>query len=105
MLALTEIAAEVIHGLATHPGMPAGTGLRIAPQSVDIDDGSGPMFAMSLSQGPAPDDMILEARDGDTLVYLEPAAVPLLADKVLDARFDEQGEVAFLLNPRPARTD
>jgi Fe-S cluster assembly iron-binding protein IscA len=97
MLALTETAAEVIHDLATNPGMPVGTGLRIAPQ---VEDGSGPGFALSLSQGPAPDDTVLEARDGDTLVYLEPSASQLLTDQVLDAHIDEQGEIAFLLNPQ-----
>jgi iron-sulfur cluster assembly protein len=94
MLALTDTAVGVIHDLTTQPGLPDGTGLRIAPQP-DGENGVGPAYALSLSQGPGAYDEVIEA--ADTRVYLEPQVAEQLQDKVLDARIDEQGEVAFLV--------
>jgi Fe-S cluster assembly iron-binding protein IscA len=99
VLALTDAAVGVIHDLTTQPGLPDGTGLRITPQT---DNGSGPAFALSLSQAPDVADEVIET--ADTRVYLEPEVAQQLEDKVLDARIDEQGEVAFLISqqsPRP----
>jgi iron-sulfur cluster assembly protein len=98
MLTLTPGAAEVIHDLAAGQGLPSGAGLRIAPYT---ENGMS-AFALSLSEGPAPDDTVIEARDGDTMVYVEPTASQLLADQVLDAHVDEQGEIAFLISPQSA---
>ena len=97
MLALTEAAVGVIHDLTTQPGLPEGTGLRIAPQP---DNGSGPAYALSLSQGPAAADEVIQAED--TRVYLEQGVAQQLHDKVLDARVDDRGEVAFLISQQPA---
>jgi len=96
MLALTDSAVGVIHDLTTQPGLPDGTGLRIAPQPGV--GGEGPAFALSLSQGPGVGDEVIET--ADTKVYLEPEVAQQLQDKVLDARIDEQGEVAFLVSPQ-----
>jgi iron-sulfur cluster assembly protein len=96
VLALTDAAVGVIHDLTTQPGLPEGTGLRITPQP---DDGSGTAFALSLSQAPdAADEVILAA---DSRVYLEHDVATQLQDKVLDARIDEQGEIAFLISQQP----
>ncbi len=93
MLALTDAAVGVIHDLTTQPGLPEGTGLRIAPQP---DNGSGPAYALSLSQTPEAADEVITA--ADTRVYLEQGVAQQLEDKVLDARIDEQGEIAFLIS-------
>jgi Fe-S cluster assembly iron-binding protein IscA len=98
VLALTDAAVGVIHDLTTQPGLPDGTGLRITPQA---DNGTGPAFALSLSQAPESADEVIET--ADTRVYLEPAVAQQLQDKVLDARIDEQGEIAFLISQQPAR--
>src|SRR5579859_1924816 len=97
MLALTDSAVGVIRDLTTQAGLPDGTGLRIAPQP-DVGNGESPAFALSLSQGPGAGDEVIEA--ADTRVYLEPQVAQQLQDKVLDARIDEQGEVAFLVSPQ-----
>ncbi|MBS2962892.1 iron-sulfur cluster biosynthesis protein [Actinocrinis puniceicyclus] len=94
MLALTDTAVGVIHDLTTQPGLPDGTGLRIAPQAGD--NGVGPAFALSLSQAPQAADEVIET--ADTRVYLEPGVAQQLDDKVLDAHIDEQGEIAFLIS-------
>ena len=93
MLALTDAAVGVIHDLTTQPGLPEGTGLRITPQP---DNGSGPAYALSLSQAPDVADQVVQA--ADTRVYLEHDVAMQLQDKVLDARIDEQGEIAFLIS-------
>jgi iron-sulfur cluster assembly protein len=98
MLALTDAAVGVIQELTTQPGLPDGTGLRIAQQP-DAGNGAGPAFALSLSQGPGLGDEVIQA--AESRVYLEPEAAEQLHDKVLDARVDEQGEVAFLVTPQP----
>lgn len=100
MLALTETAVGVIHDLTTQPGLPAGTGLRIAPQTTD--NGTGPAFALSLSQAPQVADEVIET--ADARIYLEPAVAQELDDKVLDARIDEQGEIAFMITRQPPNT-
>lgn len=100
MLALTQTAVGVIHDLTTQPGLPDGTGLRIAPQPTD--NGSGPAFALTLSQAPQAADEVIETPDAR--IYLEPAVSQLLDDKVLDARIDEQGEIAFMITQQPPRT-
>ena len=97
MLALTDSAVGVIHDLTTQPGLPDGTGLRITPQP-DQQNGTGPAFALALAQGPGVGDEVIEA--ADAVVYLEPEVAQQLRDHVLDARIDEQGEVAFLVSPQ-----
>ena len=97
MLALTDSAVGVIHDLTTQPGLPASTGLRIVPQP-DVGNGAGPAFALSLSQGPSTGDEVIET--ADARVYLQSEVAEQLQDKVLDARIDEQGEVAFLVSPQ-----
>jgi Fe-S cluster assembly iron-binding protein IscA len=97
MLVLTPAATEVIHDLTTRPGLPADTGLRIAPNT---DNTTGPAFAVSLSHGPSPDDQVIES--GDARIYLEPEIAGRLQDKVLDAQVDDQGQVAFRVTPQSA---
>ena len=96
MLALTDAAVDVIHDLTTQPGLPEGTGLRITPQA---DNGNGPAFALSLSQAPDVADEVIQA--ADSRVYLEQGVAQELQDKVLDARINEQGEIAFLISQQP----
>jgi Fe-S cluster assembly iron-binding protein IscA len=93
VLALTDAAVGVIHDLTNQPGLPEGTGLRITPQP---DNGTGPAYALSLSQTPDVADEVITAED--TRVYLEHGVAEQLQDKVLDARIDEQGEIAFLIS-------
>jgi iron-sulfur cluster assembly protein len=93
MLTLTDQAVAVIRDLTTRPGLPAETGLRIAPQ-----DGGAGGLALALAEGPGAGDQVIE--DAGVQVYVQPEAAAALEDKALDARVGETGEVSFQLQPR-----
>lgn len=87
MLALTENMTDIVKRLAEE--VPEISGLRIAAEADD----------QSLSVSPADhaeqDDQIIE-QDGAT-IYVDGSASELLADKVLDAGVDEEGNIQFAL--------
>jgi iron-sulfur cluster assembly protein len=93
MLTLTDQAVSAIRNLTTRPGLPAQTGLRIAPGEADTGG-----LALSLSEGPQAGDRVIE--ETDVQVYLQPEAATALDDKELDAQVSEDGEVSFLLQPQ-----
>ena len=88
MLTLTDQAVAAIRDLTNRPGLPAETGLRIAPQ-----DGGG--LALSLSDGPQAGDQVIE--DVDVQVFVQPDAAATLEDKALDAQVNEDGQVSFMV--------
>ena len=90
MLTLTDHAVAALRDLTTQPGLPAQTGLRIAPQ-----DGGADGLALSLEEGPQAGDQVIE--DAGIHVYVQPDAAAALDDKALDARISETGEVSFQL--------
>ncbi len=93
MLTLTDQAIAAIRNLTTRPGLPAQTGLRIAPGEADTGG-----LSLSLSDGPQAGDRVIE--ETDVQVFVQPDAADALDDKELDARVGEDGEVAFLLQPQ-----
>jgi iron-sulfur cluster assembly protein len=93
MLTLTDQAVAAIRNLTTRPGLPAQTGLRIAPGEADTGG-----LALSLSDGPQAGDRVIE--ETDVQIYLQPEAATALEDKELDAQVNEDGEVSFLLQPQ-----
>ena len=93
MLTLTDQAVAAIRSLTTRPGLPAQTGLRIAPG--EADNGG---LSLSLSDGPKAGDRVIE--ETDVQVFVQPDAAAALDDKELDAQVSENGEVSFLLQPR-----
>lgn len=95
MLTLTDKAADVIHDLTSRPSMPANTGLRISPN--ETADGGSPL-AVYLAEGPAPQDQVVEMHEAR--VFLEQQVAGELDDKVLDARVDERGGIAFTVTPK-----
>lgn len=96
VLTLTDTAVEIIRNLTTQPGLPDETGLRISAHS---GNGDGAGFMLALSQGPDLGDEVIEARQ--VRVFVQPDAAAVLGDKMLDAEVNEQGEIAFLVVPRP----
>jgi iron-sulfur cluster assembly protein len=90
VLTLTDHAVAAIRNLTTQPGLPAETGLRIAPE-----DGSVGGLALSLSDGPRDGDQVIE--EADVHVFVQPDAAVALDDKALDAQVNEDGEVSFQL--------
>lgn len=91
MVTLTDQAAAVIRDLTTRPGLPAQTGLRIAPQD---GDGAGGL-ALSLTAGPHAGDQVIE--EAGVQVFVQPEAAPALDATALDAQVNKDGEVSFLL--------
>jgi iron-sulfur cluster assembly protein len=90
VLTLTDHAVAAIRNLTAQPGLPAETGLRIAPE----DTGAGGL-ALSLSDGPEAGDQVIE--EADVHVFVQPDAAAALDDKALDAQVNEDGEVSFQL--------
>ena len=90
MLTMTPAASTVVKTLvAQNPEVEEG-GLRIdtgAPGAAD--------FAVSITEIPQPTDAVIE-NDG-ARVFLAETAVPVLDDKVLDARVDDEGAVEFAI--------
>jgi iron-sulfur cluster assembly protein len=91
VLTLTDQAVDAIRNLTTGSGLPAQTGLRIAPQH---DDGAGGL-SLSLSDGPQAGDQVIE--EADVQVFVQPDAARALDGKALDAQVNEDGQVSFLL--------
>jgi Fe-S cluster assembly iron-binding protein IscA len=89
VLTLTDQAVAAIRNLTTRPGLPAETGLRIAPQDGGAD------LALSLADGPQDGDQVIE--EADVQVFVQPDAAAALDDKALDAQVNEDGQVSFLL--------
>lgn len=93
MLTLTDQAVAAIRNLTTRPGLPEQTGLRIAPGEAETGG-----LALSLADGPQAGDQVIE--ESDVHVFVQPEAATTLEDKSLDAQINEDGEVAFLLQPQ-----
>jgi Fe-S cluster assembly iron-binding protein IscA len=93
VLTLTDQAVSAIRNLTTRPGLPAQSGLRIAPGEADTGG-----LALSLAEGPQPGDRVIE--EADVQVFLQPEAAAALDGQSLDAQINEDGEVSFLLQPQ-----
>jgi iron-sulfur cluster assembly protein len=94
VLTLTNQAVSAIRDLTAKAGLPADTGLRIAP-----DEGAGGGLALSLADGPQAGDQVIE--ESDVHVFVQPEASAVLADKALDAQVSTDGEVSFSLQNQP----
>ena len=90
MLTLTDQAVTAIRNLTARAGLPAETGLRIAPE-----DGAERGLALSLADAPQAGDQVIEA--ADVQVFVQPEASAVLEDKALDAQINEDGDVSFTL--------
>jgi iron-sulfur cluster assembly protein len=93
MLVLTEAAAEVVKSLTATAQAPEGAGLRIS--SAAPQPGETGALQVSAAPGPGENDQVIEAAGAH--VYLEPQAAAYLADKVLDAQVDGEGNPHFSL--------
>lgn len=82
MLAISEDAAAAIRGIVGAPGVPEGAGLRIT-REMNTDDSGEPRTDLRLSvvASPKEGDEVLE----EERVFVDPDAIELLDDKLLDA--------------------
>jgi iron-sulfur cluster assembly protein len=88
MLAVTTEAAHAIQELV---GDVPGAGLRISPTATD---GNDVQLGLAVTE-PGPTDEIVE-REGSQ-VFLDPEVAPLLDGRTLDARVNEDRQIAFTL--------
>jgi Fe-S cluster assembly iron-binding protein IscA len=97
MLVLTEAAAEAVKALTATPQAPLEAGLRIASSTPEpVDPGA---LQVTAAPGPDENDQVIEAAGAH--VYLEAQAAAYLADKVLDAEVDGEGQPHFSLAMQP----
>ena len=92
VLALTEEATTTIEEILAEPGIPDGSGVRIATAISTMDPTSNAADATGLQVGLAatPDDNDEVIEERGARVFVEDTAAMLLDDKVLDA--DRSGE-------------
>ena len=90
MLELTDTATDVIGEITDEPELPDTAGLRITS---DSDEDGARALAAVLTEGPGPQDVVLEV--GRARVYVDLAVAGHLANRVLDAEKDADGEVVF----------
>lgn len=99
MLLLTENASTIVKSIADQAPDVAGAGnhvgLRIAAQGADSAE-----LSLAVVAEPESTDQVIET-DG-AFVYLEPNALEMLMDKILDASVEENGTVSFALALQPA---
>lgn len=94
MLAISEDAAAAIRGIVESQGVPEGAGLRITrEESTDPAGNARTDLRLSVVAAPEEGDEVLEVER----VFVDPGAVDLLADKLLDADYVDD-EVRFSLD-------
>lgn len=99
MLTITDRAAEAIDAVvASTPNAPDTAGLRIA-RATAPDGQEG--LALSLADGPAAEDAVVEGAGAP--VFVDPEAAEILDDKVLDAQMDGE-HVGFMLREQDGDT-
>jgi iron-sulfur cluster assembly protein len=85
------MAADAIKALVSSSPVPEG-GLKISARPTD-DTRSA--LKLSVVQGPAATDSVVEERG--SRVFVEDTAAPYLEGKVLDAQFENAGQIRFSL--------
>ena len=99
MLTISDAAVAAIRDLLADKALPAEGGLRISA-AAPANGGGEPSFELAVVACGEATDAVAE-RDG-AYVYLEPAAVSVFDDKVLDARPGAAG-VSFTFQPSAKR--
>lgn len=95
MLTLTDRAATALRTILSAAELPAGAGVRLATSEAIPGE---PGFELALVEGPAPGDHLA---DDDPRVFIDPDAVDLVDQRVLDAD-TTGGTVNFHLAGRAA---
>jgi len=83
VLTITPDAEQALDAVVAGGSAPEGAGLRIS-QGVGAD--GQPALGLSVAPAPEADDAVVE--EANVPVFLAADVVPLLDDKVLDARLD-----------------
>jgi iron-sulfur cluster assembly protein len=92
VITVSATAAAAIRQIVTQPGIPRGSGLRIAT------DENRTSFQMAMSPSPHPGDTVLNTVDNAPL-FLSADADEMLSNKVIDAEVNDAGQLRFILEP------
>ena len=95
MLTITADAGQALDAVVSAGDAQEGAGVRIS-QGLGAD--GQPSIGLSLVEGPAPGDEVVD--DTSVPVFLAPEVADLLDDKVLDARL-EGDQIAFEIGQQP----
>lgn len=96
MLMVTTNASQAIQSILSSAQLPTGSGLRIVPgaQNDGAAPGGSPLQLEVASQPSSQDEVVTESGAN---IFMEPTVAPMLNDKVLDARMDQEGQVRFVI--------
>lgn len=92
MLTVTDNAAFAIRTIAGQTDAPEETGVRISPAT---EEGGAGELALSVTEGPLPEDQVIETQGAR--LFVDSDVADSLADRALDAQVTEQGQVQFML--------
>jgi iron-sulfur cluster assembly protein len=87
MVTLTNDAVTAIHNLTDRAGIPAGGGLRVAP------DPTRGLWSLELAAAPIKGDTVVES--AGAMLFLDPDVAVVLTDKTIDAETDTEGRLMF----------
>jgi iron-sulfur cluster assembly protein len=93
VLTITENAGLVVSDIVSRAVTTDTGGLRIVEAADD-------KFAVSVADGPTEAEVVTE--QAGARVFMDAPVAAVLADKVLDARVDEDGAVQFLIAVQPS---
>ncbi len=95
-LTLTENAVEAVKTIvASAPDAPESSGVRIV---ANVKTDGQAAFELSIASVPGEDDEVIEEKGAR--VFLESTTSDLLDSKALDARIDDDRQIAFLIDDR-----
>jgi iron-sulfur cluster assembly protein len=86
MLTLSPSAVDAVDSLLQRSEVPDDAGLRIGTAGES-------RLIVEIAPEPAPGDQVIE--EGGARVFVDPAAAPMLDNAELDARTEEDGQLAF----------
>jgi iron-sulfur cluster assembly protein len=92
VLTVTHEASQAIRTLTEQAPEPEVAGLRI---SVEAGDQGAPQLALAVTEGPYPDDQVVDAEG--TQVFVAESVGEFMDDKTLDATVEGEG-VAFSIH-------
>lgn len=93
MLTVAPSAAEAITTLVTSNGLPENAGVRLSAAPTE-DNTAGVGVQIALTDGPAPDDQVID--EAGAHVFVDPTVADALEESTLQARA-EDNRIAFAL--------
>jgi Fe-S cluster assembly iron-binding protein IscA len=96
VLAISQVAAEVIKQIVSSSQISEEGGIRISAETVDNDS---VRLDLALAERPGVDDKVLEEKGAN--VFVQQGVAPFLDDKVLDAAVDNDKVSFSIVDQQP----